>query len=77
MSKYDKSFSVDKEDVPSKCPICRKDLLPTSEYIDIHYHADGIRTVLCCNNGDCKFEKVLSYETNKDVEKSMSEEDEN
>ncbi|OMF10607.1 hypothetical protein BK131_23605 [Paenibacillus amylolyticus] len=74
MSKYDTSFSVDQEDIPSECPICGKDLSPTSEYIDTDYHADGYRTVLSCDNGDCKFKKVLSYATNKDVEKSMSEE---
>ena len=76
MSKYDKSFSVDEEDIPSECPICGNDLLPTSDYIDTDFYKDGIRTVLVCNNGDCNFKKVLSYETNEDVEKSMSEEDE-
>lgn len=75
MINYDKSFSVDEEDIPSECPICGNDLLPTSDYIDTDYYKEGFRTVLSCNNGNCQFKKVLSYETNEDVERSMREED--
>lgn len=75
MKKYDKSFSVDREDIPLKCPICGKEFLPLTDYIETNYYADGYRTMLYCNNGDCNFKKVLEYETHEDVEQRIADED--
>jgi len=75
MKKYDQSFSVDKDDIPSKCPICGLEFLPLTDYIDTNYYLGGYRTMLYCDNGTCNFKKILSYDTHEDVEKSMIEND--
>lgn len=59
-------------DFPYECPICKAELSP-EENID-HEIKDGIyRSVLRCGNKNCRFQKILSEESEKDIEQELYE----
>lgn len=74
MEKYEKSFKVDLDEIPSKCPECGKDIdiINSVEY-DYHPNGKGIYGTLYCNNDDCTFSKDLIFETHEDIAKDMDE----
>lgn len=72
MEKYEESFNVDLDEIPSECPECGKDIDIISS-IDYGYHPNGICGTLYCNNDDCTFSKDLIFETNEDIANDMDE----
>ena len=75
--KYKRSFEIDDDEIPRKCPGCGTDFDLTKD-VDIDYYKDGIRSVLICPNENCNlnYQKVISYKTNSDLEKEMEEDEE-
>ncbi|PKM68760.1 MAG: hypothetical protein CVU95_01335 [Firmicutes bacterium HGW-Firmicutes-2] len=71
MKKYDESFDTPGDEIPRECPICKQEF-DFSENISNDYYGNGIRTTLICYN--CNFKKVLSFDTNEDIEAEMNEE---
>lgn len=71
MKKYKESFKVDDE-IPSECPICGNEIDLISS-VETDPYLDGYRSILYCNNGDCRYSKVLNYETQEDAEKDIDE----
>ncbi len=69
-NKYKKSFEVDTEDIPRKCPICGVKF-NLSDDIDISPYKKGYRSVLMCPK--CKYQKVISYTLEEDIEDDEDE----
>lgn len=70
MVNYDRSFSVEGDEIPCQCPICKNEF-DLGEDIDISPYRDGIRVLLVCPN--CHFKKVLSYTTWVQIESMRRE----
>lgn len=71
-NKYKQSFEVDTDEKPVNCPICgHKFNYSEGEDIDTWSYKDGYRTMLICPK--CNFKKVLSYQTEENIEKEMNE----
>lgn len=66
--KYEKSFQVDKDEIPETCPKCGEEFEFPGD-VDISPYKDGYRDVLICPK--CGFEMVVGYTTEEDVKEEM------
>ncbi len=65
MQKYQESFDTPKDEIPLECPICKHEF-NLQEDVEIDSVKNGYKSTLHCHK--CKFKKVLSFTTDKDVE---------
>lgn len=72
MPKYTESFDTPHDEIPQECPICKHDF-NLSEDVQTNPVKNGYKSILYCPK--CNFKKILSFDTDEDVEREMNEED--